>query len=144
MDPRRLKPIQRLAQEREDEQARQLAERQKALQTQEQRLDELRRYAAEYAALPAGSSTNAALLSNRRAFAEKLDTAVTQQVKQVEQARGNCEIERTRLMLASHEVSVLERLAASYNALERKAEERRAQSEMDEHCARTYRRSHPE
>ena len=113
MDPRRLKPIQRLAQEREDDQARQLAERQKALDTQEQRLAELRRYAAEYAALPAGSSTSAALLSNRRAFAEKLDSAVTQQVKQVEKARGSCEIERARLMLASSEVPVLDRLAAS-------------------------------
>ena len=140
MNPQRLKPIQRLAQDKEDAQARELAERERALQTQEQRLADLRRFAAEYAALPAGARTSAALLSNRRAFVEKLDSAVNQQQRHVDNARGNCDVERARLMLASREVRVLDKLAASYNAQERKETERRAQRELDDHAARTFRR----
>jgi len=144
MNPHRLKPIQRLAQEREDEQARQLAEQQRTLDAHEQRLVELRRYAAEYAAPPVGESTSAALLINRRAFAEKLDSAVAQQSRHVEKARGSCEIERARLLLASREVSVLDKLAASYHAQERKVDERRTQRELDDHALRVFRRSRSE
>jgi len=141
MDPRRLKPIQLLAQEREDAQARQFAQRQKSFDEQRRRLDDLRRYADEYGAPPTGSSTSAALLNNRRAFAEKLDHAVTQQATQVEKARGSCEMERTRLLLASRDVAVLDKLAASYHAEHRKSEDRKSQRELDDHAARVFRRA---
>lgn len=141
MNAKRLVPIQRLAQKREDDQARQLAEQQKTLETQEQRLQELRRYVAEYAAIPSASTLTPALLSNRRAFVEKLDTAVQQQSKQVDKARGTCDVERARLLLASREVSVLDKLAASYQAQERKDAEKRSQKELDDHAARLFARN---
>ena len=141
MNAKRLIPIQRLAQKREDDQARQLAEQQKALETQEQRLQELRRYAAEYSALPSTTTLTPALLSNRRAFVEKLDTAVQQQSKQVERARGTCDVERARLLLASREVSVLDKLAASYQAQEKKTAEQRSQKELDDHAGRQFGRN---
>ena len=138
MNAKRLIPIQRLAQKREDDQARQLAEQQKMLETQEQRLQELRRYAAEYSAIPSAATLTPALLSNRRAFVEKLDTAVQQQSKQVDKARGTCDVERARLLLASREVSVLDKLAASYQAQERKDAEKRSQKELDDHASRLF------
>ncbi|HEX4480756.1 MAG TPA: flagellar export protein FliJ [Rudaea sp.] len=141
MNAKRLIPIQRLAQKREDDQARQLADQQKALDTQEQRLEELRRYAAEYSALPSTTTLTPALLSNRRAFVEKLDTAVQQQSKQVERARGTCDVERARLLLASREVSVLDKLAASYQAQEKKTAEQRSQKELDDHAGRQFGRN---
>ena len=141
MNAKRLIPIQRLAQKREDDQARQLAEQQKALDTQEQRLQELRRYADEYSALPSTTTLTPALLSNRRAFVEKLDTAVLQQSKQVERARGTCDVERARLLLASREVSVLDKLAASYQAQEKKTAEQRSQKELDDHAGRQFGRN---
>ena len=144
MNARRLVPIQRLAQERENERARQLAEQQKTLETHEQRLLELRRYADEYASVPSSTTLTPALLSNRRAFVEKLDSAVVQQNRQVEKARGTCDVERARLMLASREVTVLEKLAASYHAQERKVEERKSQRDLDEHAARTFQRGRSE
>jgi flagellar FliJ protein len=141
VNAKRLIPIQRLAQKREDDQARQLADQQKALDTQEQRLEELRRYAAEYSALPSTTTLTPALLSNRRAFVEKLDTAVQQQSKQVERARGTCDVERARLLLASREVSVLDKLAASYQAQEKKTAEQRSQKELDDHAGRQFGRN---
>lgn len=141
MNAKRLIPIQRLAQKREDDQARQLAEQQKALDTQEQRLQELRRYADEYSALPSTTTLTPALLSNRRAFVEKLDTAVLQQSKQVERARGTCDVERARLLLASREVSVLDKLAVSYQAQEKKTAEQRSQKELDDHAGRQFGRN---
>jgi len=143
MDTQRLKPIQRIAEDRENDLARELATRRQTLDSQEQRLDELRRYAAEYSILPSGGSINATLLANRRAFVEKLDGAVTQQVQHVEKARATFEVERARLLLASREVAVLERLAASYQARERKVDERREQRDLDEHALRTQQRSRP-
>ena len=140
MNARRLLPIQHLAQQREDDQARQFAEQQKVLETQEQRLQELRRYAAEYSAVPQNTTLTPALLSNRRSFVEKLDSAVVQQTRQVEKARGSCDVERTRLMLASRDVNVLDKLAASYQAQEKKVAERRSQRELDDHASRAFTR----
>jgi flagellar FliJ protein len=144
VNPQRLKPIRQLAQEREDEQARQFAEQQRALEAQEQRLAELRRYAGEYATPPVGECTSAALLINRRAFSAKLDDAVAQQSRHVEKARGSCEIERARLLIASREVGALDRLAASYDAQERKLDERKSQRELDDHAQRVFRKRYGE
>lgn len=141
MNAKRLIPIQRLAQKREDDQARQLAEQQKALETQEQRLLDLKRYADEYASVPSAVSLTPALLSNRRAFLDKLDSAVQQQSKQVERARGTCDVERARLLLASREVSVLDKLAASYQAQAKKTDEQRSQKELDDHAGRQFGRN---
>jgi len=141
VNAKRLIPIQRLAQKREDDQARQLAEQQKALETQEQRLLDLKRYADEYASVPSAVSLTPALLANRRAFLDKLDSAVQQQSKQVERARGTCDVERARLLLASREVSVLDKLAASYQAQAKKTDEQRSQKELDDHAGRQFGRN---
>lgn len=130
----RLDPLLRVVQQRQDDAARQLAERDKAQNEQEARLDALRRYAEEYAITPAGADGTIApaLLANRIAFRAKLDAAVTQQTKVVDQGRQQTEIERTRLMLASRDTKVLEKLAASYRAEEAKADDQRAQRELDD------------
>ena len=137
----RLDPLLRVVQQRQDDAARQLAARDKAQNEQEQRLDALRRYADEYAITPAGADGTIApaLLANRLAFRAKLDAAVTQQTKVVDQGRQQTEIERTRLMLASRDTKVLEKLAASYRAEEAKADDQRAQRELDDLGARRAR-----
>lgn len=137
----RLDPLLRVVQQRQDDAARQLAERDRAQAEQEQRLDALRRYAEEYAATPAGQDGTIApaLLANRIAFRAKLDAAVAQQSKVVDSSRQQTEIERTRLMLASRETHVLEKLAASYRAEEAKVAEQRTQRELDDLGARRVR-----
>jgi flagellar protein FliJ len=138
MQSRRIDPLLRRAQEHEDEVARDLAERQRVLETHVARLDELRRYAEEYAGGQV-AATSAAALTNRRAFLDRLDSAVQQQMQTVDQNRSKVEAERARLLLASREKQVLEQLAASYRAQEKQVVDRREQRDMDDLGARRAR-----
>ena len=137
----RLDPLLRVVQQRQDDAARQLAERDKAQAEQEARLDALRRYADEYAITPQSpdGTIAPALLANRIAFRAKLDAAVAQQTRIVDSSKQQTEIERTRLMLASRDTKVLEKLAASYRTEEAKVAEQRTQRELDDIGARRAR-----
>ncbi len=137
---RRLDPLLRRAQDREDEVAKELAERQKALDVHQSRLAELRQYADEYASAQL-ATTSAAQLMNRRAFLDRLDNAVQAQSKTVDSNRERVDAERARLLLASRDKQVLEQLAASYRAQEQQAENRRDQREMDDLGARRARQA---
>ncbi|QCO67684.1 flagellar export protein FliJ [Luteimonas yindakuii] len=135
---KRIDPLLNRAQDNEDAVARVLADRQKALQQNESRLDELRRYADEYGQSQL-AATSPAQLANRRAFLERLETAVEQQSRAVDNSRQTVEVERGRLLLASRDKQVLEQLAASYRAQERVVDERRSQRELDDLGARRVR-----
>jgi flagellar FliJ protein len=136
----RLDPLLRVVQQRQDDAARQLAERDRAQAEQEARLDALRQYAEEYSAPPSSNATIApALLANRIAFRAKLDAAVAQQTSVVDHGRQQTEVERVRLMLASRDTKVLEQLAASYRAEEARVEQQRSQRELDDIGARRAR-----
>lgn len=129
----RLDPLLRIKQQRQDEVAREVAERERAAAEQQARLDMLRRYADEYAITPAGNTTIApALLANRLAFREKLNAAVQQQAGIVDSSRQNVEVERARLMLASRDTKVLEQLKASYRTEEQRVADQRVQRELDD------------
>ncbi len=135
---RRLDPLLRRAQDHEDEVARALAERQQSLDMHQSRLEELRRYADEYANAQM-AATSPSQLMNRRAFLDRLDSAVQQQSQTVDRNRERVDAERARLLLASRDKQVLEQLAASYRAQEQKVEDRRDQREMDDIGARRVR-----
>ena len=136
----RIDPLLKRAQEKEDAVARDLAERQRVLETHLNRLEELRRYAEEYANAQMAATSPAQLL-NRRAFLDRLDSAVQQQSQTVDRNRERVEAERARLLLASRDKQVLEQLAASYRAREKQVEERRDQREMDDLGARRARQA---
>ncbi len=137
---RRLDPLLRRAQDHEDAVARALAERQQALDMHLSRLEELRRYAEEYAGAQM-AATSPSQLMNRRAFLDRLDSAVQQQSQTVDRNRERVDAERARLLLASRDKQVLEQLAASYRAREKQVEERRDQREMDDLGARRARQA---
>lgn len=135
---RRIDPLLHRAQESEDAAARVLAERQNVLAQHEAQLRELRRYADEYGQSQM-AATSPAQLANRRAFLDRLQSAVDQQARTVDNSRQTVEIERSRLLLASRDKQVLEQLAASYRAQERVVDERRSQRELDDLGARRAR-----
>ncbi|HBS61991.1 MULTISPECIES: flagellar export protein FliJ [Stenotrophomonas] len=137
---KRIDPLLKRAQDHEDEVARDLAERQRMLDTHLSRLDELRRYAEEYASAQM-AATSPAQLMNRRAFLDRLDSAVAQQRQTVDTNREKVEAERARLVLASRDKQVLEQLAASYRAQEKVLTDRRDQREMDDIGARRSRQA---
>lgn len=132
MRSQRLDPLLKVMQQRQDAAARDVAERDRALAEQQQRLDALRRYAEEYAAAPASATISPALLVNRLAFRERLNAAVVQQAGIVDHNRQLSDVERTRLLLASRETKVLEKLADSYRSQEARAGEQRVQRELDD------------
>jgi flagellar FliJ protein len=132
MRSQRLDPLIKVTQQRQDDAARTVAEREKVVREQQERLDALRRYADEYAASPSSATISPALLVNRIAFRERLNAAVVQQSGIVDQSRRVSDVERARLMLASRETMVLEKLADSYRAQEAQVEQAKAQRELDE------------
>lgn len=135
----RLNPLLRVTQQRQDTVAKMLAERDKALTEQQQRLDMLQEYADTYNVGPSGGTLAPAMLANHVAFRAKLDTALQQQAQVVDTSRQNCDVERARLMLASRDNKVLEQLAASYRAEESRVADRREQRELDDLGARRVR-----
>lgn len=138
MQSRRIDPLLRRAQEHEDSVARDLAERQNTLAQHESRLEELRQYAEDYANSQM-AATSPAQLANRRAFLERIDRALKQQLQNVDRSRASVDIERDRLLLASRDKQVLEQLAASYRVQEKLIVDRRDQREMDDVGARRAR-----
>lgn len=131
MRSRRLDPLLKVVQQRQDAAARDLADRDRVLAEQQERLDALRRYAEEYAAPPVATTTPA-LLVNRLAFRERLNAAVVQQAGIVDHNRQLSDVERMRLMLASKETKVLEQLSNSYRAQEVRQADQRVQRELDD------------
>jgi flagellar FliJ protein len=140
VNSKRLDPLIRRAESREDALAKELAKRVQAHQQQAQRLGDLERFRGEYEAPPVpGTAVSASQLLNRAAFLAKIDDAVVTQQKHIATSEESLAIERTRLLLASRDKLVLEKLAASYRSVELKAEERRDQSVLDDLGARAHR-----
>jgi flagellar FliJ protein len=131
MNSRRLDPLLKVVQQRQDSAAREVADRDRVLAEQQERLEALRRYAEEDAVAPP-STTTPALLVNRLAFRERLNAAVVQQAGIVDQNRQLSDVERMRLMLASRETKVLEQLSNSYRARETREADQRVQRELDD------------
>lgn len=131
MTVRRIAPLLDLARNRENAAALELSQKARDLSLHEQRLSELQSYAEEYGP-PAEGITHPFLLLNRLAFRERIDNALAEVVRSVASHRENCDMERTRLMLASRNTKVLENLAASYHQEELRSERKKEQAEMDE------------
>lgn len=136
----RLEPLQLVADQREDEAMRAMAECQRIVVEHETRLVELQRYLQDYVNNGVTASTPA-LISNRHAFIAKLREAENFQKTLLQQAKERCEAERTRWLLKRRDVGVLEQLAASYRTQERQQVERTAQKDADERASQGYFRS---
>ncbi len=132
----RLKPLQQLAESREEDAARRLLDHQRQLSERELRLQELSRYLAEYEG--AGQLLNASMLMNREAFLARLREAVAVQERLVQQARASCDTERARWLLQRREVSTLDQLADCYRRRERRIEEQRSQKQLDDFALRRF------
>ena len=139
---RRMQPLLRRAQDKQDAVARQLAERQQALDTHARRLDDLRQYANEYLHSPL-PATSVGQLLNRRAFLDRLDSAVALQAQTVQRNQAHVDAERGRLLAASRDRQVLEQLQQRYREQEQARSNRQEQRVLDDLGARLCRRPIP-
>ena len=96
MNSKRLDPLIRRAESREDALAKELAKRVQAHQQQAQRLGDLERFRGEYEAPPVpGTAVSASQLLNRAAFLAKIDDAVVTQQKHIATSEEALAIERS-------------------------------------------------
>ncbi|MEW6354459.1 MAG: flagellar export protein FliJ [Pseudomonadota bacterium] len=139
----RLKPVARLAEYKERDAARLLAEAQHAVERHEERLNELLTYANEYrqrlrAAESAGME--AGQRHDYQVFIAKLDEAINQQRGRLAAATHELE-HRRRQWLATHGASTsLDKIVARYADEETRSAARREQGEADERAQQLHTR----
>jgi flagellar FliJ protein len=133
----RIATLQRLAGHTEAENARRLAERLRALDVEERRLQQIRGYLAEYG-LPRdanGSSPPAMTISSlrsNRGFLERLRNAVDEQRGTVETQRHQVEQQTRSWRAARARTRSLEMLGERLQKQEQEHKERREQARLDE------------
>lgn len=140
MNVERLKPLQDLAESKEQDAAERFARHKQALEAQEQRLADLQNYQADYRAQMSGAMSPS-LLRNRQDFMSRLNDAVRQQAEQVSKARQAYERERQCWVEARGETQVLDKLEQNYHAQAAQRGLRREQFELDELAARLHRQA---
>lgn len=136
----RLKPIVRLSASKERDAAVVLAQTQRALEDQEQRLGELMRYLDEYQRLLARESTGGVdvkRLHSYRGFIVRLGQTISYQRQQVEQARREVECQRQAWQTARTRSQALDKAVAKHRRAEQQAHERHEQREADDRASRS-------
>lgn len=131
----RLQPAVDQAHKRRDEAMQKLAEQQQRVARAEHQLDELRRYRQDYAA-GQGDGMSVSALLNRQQFIERIDRAIEQQQLDVQRQQRQLDQVRGHWRDAHAREQALGSVVGNYRELERKAEDRREQSDVDERMQR--------
>lgn len=140
----RVKPIVKIAQNREHAAARVFADSQRVLQEREQRLAEVCRYRVEYLEnyqARGRSGMSAQQMRTYRNFLHKLDMAVEQQEQLVHVAQCELEQQKARWMEKHVRTQALDNMRTRYITQEQRDVQRVEQKESDE---RGLRRSKPD
>ncbi len=127
----RLQPAVDQAHKRRDDAMRKLAEQQQRVARAEHQLDELERYRRDYAE-GQGDGMSVSALLNRQQFIERIDRAIEQQQLDVQRQQRQLDQVRGHWRDAHAREQALDSVVSNYRELERKAEDRREQSEVDE------------
>ena len=131
----RVKPIIKVAQNRESAAARAFADSQRVFQEREQRLAEVRRYREEYLEnyqLQGRRGMSAQQMRTYRNFLLKLDAAVEQQEQLVRVAQSELEQQKARWMEKHVRTQALDNMRSRYVTQEQRDAQRVEQKESDE------------
>ncbi len=137
---KRMTPVVKVAENREQVAARILGEAQQRLSLQERRLDELVSYRDQYAEQfqqSSGMGMGAARLQDYRVFLARLHAAIEQQQRVIAHCRQDCERQRRNWMSTRTRTQALGKVVERYQREERRADERREQHDTDERAQRT-------
>ncbi|MEO8747365.1 MAG: flagellar export protein FliJ [Rhodanobacter sp.] len=127
----RLQPAVEQAHDRSEDALVRLARQQQLLAAGEHQLEELSRYRVEYATPGEGGQSVSALL-NRQSFVERIDHAIAQQTRDIARLERTLEEAQERWRLAHVRESALSCVVRQHRTLERQAEDRHEQAEVDE------------
>lgn len=139
---RRLKPVVRVAEGREQQAARALGVAQARLGQVQQQQEELQRYRDDYRQRfqQAGAvGMGAVQLEDYQQFLHKLEQAIEQQGQQVALATQEVEAKRVLWFASRGKVRMLDTVVARYEAIEEQQVARREQREQDERSQRSGR-----
>lgn len=131
----RVKPVIKVAKNRENEAARVLADGQRIVQERRQRLAELRSYREEYRnkyRKQGSDGMNAQQLRTFRNFLAKLDQAVEQQEQQVQAAQRDLEQKKSQWLEKHFRTQALDNVRNRYLTQEQRQEQRAEQKDTDE------------
>ena len=132
---KRIAPVQKVLQGKEQAQARKLGAAQQAVAAAEARLDELRRYHVDYAGgfdrqVAQGAPIH--VLQDYRAFMVRLVDAIAQQEQVVERQKVELAIQTAHWQAAARQSRGLETVVEGWKKLELQVLERRDQAATDE------------
>ncbi len=141
---RRLEPIARIADHREQVAAQEFGRLQGAVSAQESRLVELRAWWREYAeSLEKQTGKGSGLLREGRLFLAQLNDAIARQELAVERARRDLEAARARWLALRIDHEALEKVVARCQDEEGRQARRGEQREQDECAARSLQPESP-
>lgn len=136
---KRLKPVHRVAESREQVAARELSNSRRYVHQQEERLGKLRSYHAEYlerfhSAAKVGMS--AIQLQEYRAFLAKLERAIQEQEAIIVDGRNVQQFKKDTWRQKRVRTQALGKVIDRYKQAENKAEDKREQKEADDRIQR--------
>lgn len=134
-----LQPLLNLAQTRNEEATRRLGELNKHQHDMQTQLETLLQYRRDYQARMQATSqegTNPALLRNFQEFIFKLDSAIAQQIKAVEQSTFSMQIGRGEFTNTLRKLKSFDTLQQRHVETEQKIEAKQEQRASDEHTSR--------
>ncbi len=132
---RRLKPVVRVSEAREQDFARRLSQAMDLWRVQQARLEELEHHRAQYENTlrrESARGVDAARLRHYQQFLDRLADAVAFQQRRVAELERACAQARAVWMAANQRRRTLEKVAQRYTRAEREAEARREQRETDD------------
>lgn len=134
-----LQPLLNLAQQRNDAAARKLGKLNQQHQSEQDKLNMLQQFRKDYQekfqeAVRNGIDQND--LRNFQAFINRLDDAINQQLKTIEQAQRSVQTGRVELSDTQRRVKSFDTLAQRHVENERKLETKAEQKIQDEHSSR--------
>ena len=137
--PFSLKPLMNLAQHQNDSATRNLGQLNKQQQSAQQKLDTLLEYRKDYQTRlqeTAQSGMNPADLRNFQQFINKLDEAISQQLKAVEQSKASTQVGRGEFDTTQRKLKSFDMLQQRHVEEQNKAAVKSEQKTLDEHTGR--------
>ncbi len=136
---RRLEPVVKVAENREQQAARSLGDAQSALNQAQQRLDELENYRKEYIQrfhTTGAMGMSAVQMGDYRLFLSNLSRAIEQQAGLVKQAAVAVEQQRQQWFARRGKVKMLGNVVSRFQTEEQRVADRKEQLEQDERSQR--------
>ncbi|WP_132972996.1 flagellar export protein FliJ [Thiogranum longum] len=141
---KRMKPVQRVAESREQAAVQKLGQSQQFLDAQRARLEELCAYRNQYSQsfqTSGGQGLNANRLQDYRVFLSRLNEAIHQQEAIIVQCTSQHELTRQQWVETRSRHQAIDKVIERYRSEEQKNSDRLEQQEQDERAQRPMNKS---